>query len=285
MATPLGISHFRAPPRPPLSALPGIVKLLARMADAIASGLSDVRAAPWRITLEGLGQDEVLPDETDGRLLRLESETGSITAVLVLDRQTISALVDSAMGGTGAEAAFEMNTRPLSRIESAVVELARGTIGQRLASVLSEFTGRPFSLLDGGDVPELDKAGGLVQLSYVSNLFTCSGEIRLVMSRIELEKHLLSGVTMPSREETVSAAGKQSLQEEVAKAEVTFTVTLAPEMLSVDTLAGMQPGKLIELSATAMMPVTVWSGGVAAFQASLGRSNDRYAVTILSPAS
>lgn len=285
MVTPLGISHFRAPPRPPLSSLPGVAKLLSCMAEAMAKGLSGIRSAPWRITPEGLTQDEALSDDGDARVLRLESELGSVTLLLSLDRQTVSALLDTAMGGTGAEAAFEMNTRPLSRIESALVELARTTIGQHLAAALSEFTGRPFSLLEGGEVPELDKGSSLAQLCYVSNLYTYSGEIRLVVSRVELEKQLLANLASPAAEADIVSVGRQSLQDEVAKAEVTLTVTLQPEILSVDVLAGMQPGRMIELSATARTPVAIWSGGVAAFHGNLGRSNDRYAVTILTSVS
>jgi flagellar motor switch protein FliM len=74
------------------------------------------------------------------------------------------------------------------------------------------------------------------------------------------------------------------LQRQVGKSGVEFTVTLGPETLSVEDITALVPGKLISLSSTVCSPVTLWSGGVAAFEGKLARSGDRLAVSITAPA-
>jgi flagellar motor switch protein FliM len=280
MAKPLDISHFRSPPRPALSTLSGITALASRIADALVLGLSDIRAAPWRVAQDGISQDIAPPAEGEGTLLRFESEYGSLTAFLWLDRQATSALLEDTMGGTGAEPAFEMQERPLSKIERGVMKIAYRALARKVAEALGDSMARPFSVFEGGEVPPIDHVEGLAHFRYVANIFTYSGEIRVTFSRTELESQL--DTAAPDQAESIVSASGQLIQDEVGKSELTLIVTLGTEMLSIDAISGMQPGKHIELSTTATTSVTVWSGGIAAYQATLGRSGDRYAVTITS---
>ena len=280
MAKPLDISHFRSPARPALTTLSGISPLTSRIADALAIGLSDIRPAPWRVTPDGISQDMSPPADGEGTLLRFESEYGSLTALLWLDRQATSALLEAAMGGTGVEPVFEMQDRPLSKIERGVTKIAYRTLAKMIAEALSDSMGRPFSLFDGGEVPPADRAEGFAQFRYAANIFSYSGEIRVTFSRTELENQLKTAA--PDQAESAASASGQLIQEEVGKSELTLIVTLGTEMLTIDSISGMRPGKHIELSTTAKTSVTVWSGGIAAYEATLGRSADRYSVTIIS---
>ncbi len=277
---PLGLSHFRRPPRPDINSLDGISKLAGRLAEALGTGLSAVQPAPWRVTVDGIGQSATGPAEGEGMLLRFESGRGSLTALLALDRQTVSALVEVAMGGTGGEAAFETSGRPLSKIERRLLDLAYAGMANCLAAMLGEFFGRSFSLFDGSQTPELDQSSGLAQFRFVSTIFTYDGEITLTFSRGELEAQ----ITAAQLEELEEARphDTEKLQQEVGKSELTLTVTLAPETLTVDILAAMRPGTLIPLESLASAPVTVWSAGVPAYEAKLGRSGDKFAITITS---
>ncbi len=275
----LRAAHFRAPPRPSLATLPRLGRLASGLADACTQGLSALRAAPWQLTAEAVSETEPAAGENERARLRFESDRGSLTALLVIDKPAISALIEAAMGGTGAEPAFTLHERPLSRIEAGVLRLAMAALATRIASALGDFLLCPMRLFEDDDAPELDTASGVAQFRFVLNIFSYSGEIALVFARDELERQIAGGGG--EQLEDARASQRQRLQQEVGKSEITLTVSLATESLTLDTLASMQPGKLIALAATTAQPVTVWSGGIAAYEATLGRSGDRYAVTLV----
>lgn len=278
VATPLDIRHFRTPPPPAPAPLNGAARLAARLGEACVAGLSAIRGAAWRVTAEAIAEACELPPEHEGALFRFESGRGSLTCLLLLDRPAISALLEVAMGGVGTESAHALDDRPLSRIERGVLQLAREALAEQLTQGLSDATATRFSLFGGRDAPELDPAGGLVQFRYVLNIFSYGGEISIAFSRPELERQL-NGIA-PDAEHPVELAGRGALQQEMGKSEVVLTAALAPETLAVEAIAGLRPGLHLALSATATAPVTLWSGGVAAYLARLGRSGDRFAVTI-----
>lgn len=280
MAKPLDASHFRRPRQPALSELPGLPKLAAKMADACAAGLAAAGAAPWRVTSEGVQNNAAPLPEAEGALLRYESERGSLTALLVMDRQVVSALLEAALGGTGAEPAFEMMERPLSKIEKALVKRVRLAVASKVSDALTDALGRPFSLFEGNEAPELDRASGLAQFRFIANVFSFSGEMSLFLAVAELERQLAAAA--PQNTSDVMSAEGKLLQKEVGKSEVDMTVALRPERLTVETISNLQPGKVVELTATAMTPVIVLGGEVAAYEGMLGRSGDRFAVTITS---
>lgn len=280
MVVPLGISHLRSPPRPHVSSLPGMTKLANKIAETFAKGLASLRPAPWRVTPDGIRQDGTPPQDGESMLLRLESERGSLVVLLSLDRQSLSAVLEVAMGGTGAEPAFEMGERPLSKIETAILALSQAALAQRLTAAMSEFTGRSFSCFPDASDVELDRSGEFAHFRFVSNIFTYSGEINLSFSRNELEMQLADASAGSDSES--ATLGRKSMQDELGKAEITLTVTLGEEVLAVDVLAGLQLGALVELSSLADAPVTLWSGGVPAFEATLARAGERYAVKITS---
>lgn len=277
---PLGTSHFRKPQRADITALPEIARLSGRLGDALTSGLSTVQPAPWRVTSEGITEHAGEQVESDRSTLRFESAKGSLTAQLGLDRPSISALLEVAMGGTGAEAAFEMADRPLSKIEQRVVQHAYARIAMAIVQELGDLLGRPFDLFEGGQAPELDRSSGLIQFRFVVNVFSYSGEIMLTFARDDLEQQLAPAT--PYQIGGALPETTRKMQEEVGKSEVILTIMLADQSLPLDSLSGLRPGKLVDLKATATMPVIVWSSGVSAYEATLGRSGDRFAVTIIS---
>ncbi|MEI8178429.1 FliM/FliN family flagellar motor switch protein [Aestuariivirga sp.] len=227
-----------------------------------------------------MSEDTLPAGEQERRLLRFESESGSLTASLIIDRQAISALLEGALGGTGTEPAFPMNDRPLSKIEKGVLRLAQEALANHIAMALGEALLRPFSLFEGVEAPDLDAEEGFAQFRFVLNVFSYSGEIILLFARKELERQIKAAGEENALEE--ASNHKQMLQSEVGKSEVSLTVTLGSEMLALDAIVGMRPGKLIALRTTASAPVTVWSGGIAAYDATLGRSGNNFAITIIS---
>lgn len=238
-----------------------------------------MRSVPWQSTLDAMEDHAQLPADGGGRHIRFESSFGSLTAHLLLDRAAISAVIEAAMGGTGAEDAFNMNDRPLSRIETRVIARFETEIAREIAAALTGCLSQDVSLFDGESPPELSiSAGELFQLRYLINVFSYSGEIRLSFAKSEMEQQIRSFEA--KLVEAANSALQKELQSEVSKSDVLLTVTLGTEILSLDDISGLRPGRLIELSSTVLSPVTLWSGSVAAFQGRLARSGDRLAVAI-----
>lgn len=284
MAKPLDASHFKAPARPVLAANPAITKLAGRLAEGCRAGFARIRPAPWRVTFERITEGEAVTLDGEGGILRFESELGSLTSRLTLDRQSISALLEAAMGGTGAEAAFSLSERPLSKLELAILRLAETSLARELATALSDQFDRPFSLFEGREEPDLPAAASdLAQMQFTVNVFSYSGDIRLCFQRSELERQV--GAGSAGLADAADGTQRERLQQEVGKSEVTLTISLGPEVLPLETIAGLSVGKLVELSSRVTAPVIVWSGGVAAYEAVLARSGERLAITISGPAS
>jgi len=277
---PLGTAHFRKPQRANITVLPEIPRLSSRLGEALESALSAIQPAPWRVIPDGVAREEEGGDGIEKQLLRYESSRGSLTALLGLDRQLVSAMLEVAMGGTGAEAAFEMSGRPLSKIEQRFLQVTYANIAADLLPALGDFLGRPFELFEDGESPDLDRSSEVVQFRFVANVFSYSGGIHLTFACDELEKQIAAVQAEGSVEAAPEASRK--LQQEVGKSELTLTIALAEETLTLDALFGIHRGKLVPLTATAGTPVIVWSSGVAAYEADLGRSGDRFAITITS---
>ena len=276
----LASTHFKKLQKVDVTSLPVMARLSARLGEALTGGLSSIQPAPWRVTSDGISRNASEPGEREGSVLRFESAKGSLTAVLDLDRQSVSALLEVAMGGTGAEAAFEMNERPLSKIERRLLQHAYTKIATALASALGDVLDRPFELFHDAQTPAFDRSGGVVAFRFVTNVFSHSGELHLTFAQDEMERQIPIGLAEEAGAALPEAAIR--LQQEVGKSEVTLTITLPEESLTLDRLMEIDRGTLIPLKATATGQVIVWSSGVAAYQATLGRSGDRFAITITS---
>lgn len=278
MPSALSINHFRPQSRVPIASMLAAKKLSARMAEACNKALGRIGQGPWRVNLDRIEEGLPLAPASEITPLRLESEQGSLTLYLWMDRQAISALMEAALGGTGTEAAFAMPERSLSKIEQGVMRLATASMTQELMQAMSRELARSYSLFESDAKSDLqDDPAQLVSFCYVVNLFDYGGEIRISMSRGEL----LQQIGSPAEAESLAAgAAKQQLQLEIGRSELVLTVSLGPEILSVEELSTLSPGKLLELTSTASMPVTVWSSGVAAYQGTLARAGDRLAVCL-----
>jgi flagellar motor switch protein FliM len=259
------------------------VKLASFLADAFNRALTRFAAASWRVALDRIDETTFLPSDAYARATRFESASGSMTVHITLDRPFISALIEAVMGGNGSEAPFEMGERPLSAIETGALGLACDTLTDQMAQALSIHFGQPFSHFRE-DAPATSSpfAQELASFRFLVNVFGHSGEIRICMARSELTHQIKAAAS-----EEIDAqdnASSHQLQRQVGKSGVAFTVTLGPETLSVEDITALMPGKLISLSSTVSSPVTLWSGGVAAFEGKLARSGDRLAVSITAPA-
>lgn len=278
MASALSISHFRPQPRVPVASMLAARKLAAQMAEACSRALARTGQAPWRVTLDRIEEGLPLAAASEITPMRLESELGSLTAYLWMDRQAASALMEAALGGTGTEAAFALSDRQLSRIETGVIRLATSSMTQELMHALGRELARPFSLFesDGRREPS-DDASQLVTFHFVVNLFGYDGEIRIALTRSELLRQI---GTRGEAESVAAGAAKQQLQLEIGRSELILTVSLGQETLSVEDISNLSPGRLLELASTASMPVTVWSSGIATYQGTLARAGDRLAVCL-----
>jgi flagellar motor switch protein FliM len=280
---PLSASMFRPKRAPSLAASPEVEKLARKLAEAQAGALSGLSSAPWRVTIDRIAEETSSTPEEQGLWARVESAAGSMTFHHNLDRSALSALCESAMGGTGTEEAFDFGGRPLSAIEK---EIAR-TIGMRLcagvATTLSEHLGTPVRLFEGAIAPDDATANRqMVAMHFIANVFGYSGDIRMAMPVSELQTQLAArGADL----DPVPASDdcRQALQRQIGQAETLFTLSLGPETMRVDEIASLIPGGLVRLSATTASPVIVSSGGTPLFEASLARSGDRLAVRITAP--
>lgn len=281
MTRPLSVTHFKPQSRVPLSAVPSAVRLSSLLAESCGRSLSRLCAVSWRVALDRIEETSFPPSDAFTRRVRFESSVGSITADLVLDRSAISAIMEAMMGGTGIESPFDMGERPLSSIETATLEAACSSVAGEIAQALSHHFGRPFSHFHEEEPPDPAAAAQeRVIFRLVVNVFGYSGELRIGMPRSEL-RHQIESVDAES-EDLQDSEGHQQLQRQVGKSDVEFVVTLGPEILSVERIASLQLGQMVTLSSTVTTPVTLWSGGVAAFEGSLARSGDRLAVRIIS---
>lgn len=279
MSKPLEASHFKTRERTALSNSSGAAKLAKLLDASCRKALEKFRNVPWQSSLEAIDGGAQLPAEGGGKHVRLESEFGSLTLNLFLDRAAVSAVIEAAMGGTGAEPAFNMNDRPLSKIEKELIAHLETTLAKEIAAAVSSHLCMDVGLFDAEEQPGITAASGeLIQFRYLINIFGYSGEIRLTFPASELEKQLKSAEARLSEE--IDAVQQQQLQTEVNKSDIGLTVTLGTEILSLEDISGLRPGRLIELSSTVSASVTVWSGGVAAFQGRLARNGDRLAVAI-----
>lgn len=283
MAQPLATSHFKPPPRNPVSAMPQATKLAARLSEACARAFSSVTGASWQVTLDRIEDDAREAAVGETAAARFESDAGSLTFTFTVDRTTLSALVESAMGGNGAEAPFDMAERPPSKIEIALLELFQAALAKEVVETLTGLLGRPFNHFEDHEEDDVPAgSGGLVVFRFLVNIFGYSGEVHMAAAGIELSRQL--GADQQETAGAALTAAKQTLQRQVGQALADVIVTLGEETFPVQQIATLTPGMQLELSSLVSAPVTVWSGGIAAYRGTLARAGERLAVRITGPA-
>lgn len=273
MAEPLNASHFKPKPHVPLSGKPEAVQLANELAEACARGLATHAPSPWRISSDGIEESDVSAADGEQKAWRFESELGSITAQIAFDKASACALFESAMGGAGTEAPFDIGERPFSRIERAVLDLAFASLAEQVAGALEAQLGRPFSHFPAAAAQTPARQ---TVFRFVVNVHGHSGELRMRMPVEELAAQLKAGA------EQSAEADHDGFRQQVGRSAVAFTVTLGPETFAVEEIARLRPGSMLTLASTAASPVQLWSSGVPAYQARLGRAGSRLAVTITS---
>jgi flagellar motor switch protein FliM len=236
------------------------------------------------MTLDRIEDGAAISAEEPGLLARIETHAGSMTLHLAFDRQAISALCETAMGGTGTEAAFEIPERPLSRIEKGLVASILAKLATGVVAALSEHLGMPASLFDGTVEMGSEKSGqNLIAFRFVMNVFGYSGEMRLTVPGSELAAQFeaageADGAMLIAEEK------RASLQREIGKSEVELIIALGPETMLVEEIATLMPGRMVRLAATTSAPVIVSSGGTPVYAATLTRSGEQLAVRIIASA-
>ncbi len=235
----------------------------------------------WSVVLDRIQDTEQKPDDTQGKHIRLESELASLSLHVCFDRQLISAITEAALGGTGTEPAYQLLERPISHIERGLLDAVVANLGAEIAAGLSAYFLRDFTVFHPRDEPDAREGiSEFVQFRYVVNVFGYSGEFFLTLVSSDLERQFAND---SSRDIPVSQdEPRQKLQAELNKSDVMLTVALEPEVFSLQDIANLREGQLLELRSTVTSSVTVWSGSVASFGGTLARQGDRLAVLISS---
>ena len=277
---PLSAAHFKQQQRVAVSAMPKVTRLARLLAECFSRTLSQLAPAPWNVSLDRIEESNFPPSEVYAKPIRLESETGSLTLDLTIDRLAIAGLMEAMMGGGGLEAPFDMGERPLSRIEIATLDLIRNRLAGEIAKVFESECGRSFSHFvqdyKAGNSPIVAERASF---RFLITVLGHSGELRVSVPREELLLQFRR-TDGSDDDDAQQAMARQQLQRQVGRSDVQLMVTLGPEMLAVEDIVGLQTGRMIELSSTTATPVTLWSGGIAAFEGRLLRAGDKLAVSI-----
>ena len=280
---PLSADMFTPKQAPLLASLPDLERLARKLAEAQSADLSSLSSAPWRVTLDRIVEQAGLAPEDQSRWARAESAAGSITFHQGFDRPAISALCECAMGGTGTEAAFDFEDRPLSAIEKEIVQAVALKLASGIAEAFADQWRTPVSLFDGiiaSDDPAATSS--MLVMHFIANVFGYSGEIRIAMARAELTAQFdAAGGTV--HDTSLPDRAKNALQQQIGKVDCLFTVMLGDESMLVEEITALLPGAHVRLAATTAASVVVSSGGTPVFTGSLARSGDRLAVRITSP--
>lgn len=279
MKHPLSASHFKARTRETVSTIPSAVKLSVLLAEACRRAFASFVSISWRVTPDRIEESDTVSADSSVRSIRFESASGSLTIDIVLDRPLISALLEAFMGGSGTEAPFDLGERPLSAIENGLLDLVCERLASEVAETMGSHFGRPFSHFREHEARNQSPAAKeRTSFRLLVNVFGHSGEVLMSMESSALIHQIRS--SDPAGGNAEDDVAHNRLQRQVGRSDVELTVTLGPETLSVEDITTLRPGRMITLSSTVSTPVTLWSGGIAAFEGSLARSGDRLAVTI-----
>lgn len=277
---PISLDDIKPLPRKSTAALPAIGRLGSKLAESFSQALSSFHGAPWRVTLDQVGNGLSEVTEDTGSWFRVETRSGSMTLHLAFDHIAVSACCEAALGGSGAEAPYELPSRPISGIEKGLIRLALKNLEARTATVLADQLTTPVSqfegLVDPDEVPTNEER---MVFRFLANVFGYSGELFLIASTSEIAVQF--GAADSEAVSEPQDAGRFGLQRHIAKTDIAFTITLGTEMLLVDDLATLAPGKHLVLASSIQSPVLVCSGDNPVFTASLTRAGEWLAVRVI----
>lgn len=278
---PLTAAHFKPAGQELIAANPMIVKLAAKIAEAIPAVLANFGTTAPRVTLDAAGSVKSSANEDGATALRFESRSGSMSARIMLDRTMVFAMCEQALGGTGTEDPIAESERPFSTIETELRKLIVSSIAGALTGALSQVLATPFSLFE--DVEADDAPGPMDQVNfrYLVNIFSYSGELRLSIPQQELALQI--GAASKPLDDSKSAEDQRDLQRQIAGAPVAFQISLEPETVCVGDIIALRPGSLLKLTAAMTSPVIVSSDGVDVFSAALIHLDDHIAVRLIGP--
>jgi flagellar motor switch protein FliM len=262
-----------------------IRELGSTLAGSLSASFTALSSTPWRITVDGITLEASTQGGYNGQWLRIESEAGSVSFYVALDRSAMSALCEATMGGSGAETSLEAIERPLSGIELELSRLIVTKVGTAVVDALAMQIGIPVSLFDGGrDIRDStgNPAGDLVVFRFLLNAFSYSGELIVAVCQSELAAQYAT-IAMPDSSIQANESGRDNLQRSAGKAMAALVVSLGPETLLVEEIAALKPGKTVTLLSTTRSPVVVSSGGAAIFSGTLARAGEHLSVRLVGP--
>lgn len=280
-AKPLSAAHFKSAVQGSIVDGPVVTKLVTKLVESFSSALAGFGTSPPRVSLEGVSETVPSPHDDGTEWFRLCGQQGAILIQISLDKPAVFAMCELALGGTGTDEMVTITDRPLSGIE---IELRRAIVS-RLATAastgFSQVLAAPFTVAEiaPADVPEQTVSSARVTVRCLLNIFSYSGELRVMVSRDDLIR-LLGEIGKPPSSEEETQSQRNALQNRISTAVTTLQVSLASETVHIEDLARLRPGSLLKLRSTMSTPVIVSSGGVEIFSAALVHSVDRLSVQL-----
>jgi flagellar motor switch protein FliM len=276
---PLSPADIRPLPRTSPASIPAVARLGQKLADAFGMALSRFDDAPWRITLDRIGDGPWTATDGAAIWFRVETRNGSLTLHLALDRGTVSSCCEGALGGSGFEVPYEFPGRPYSGIETRLIGLVLKHLEAQVTATLAEELATPVSLFEGEiDSVHTADEGEWIVFHFLTNVFGYSGELSLAANPGELAAQFDAGGSEASS--GLSDGPRSLLHRSLAKTDIAFSITLGDETLLVDDLAALAPGRLVPLASGIKTPVLVCSDGTPVFKGSLSRAGEKLAVRV-----
>lgn len=261
--------------------LPAVVRIFGLAGQALGALLREFSSVDVKVSLDAITEVGGAGIDPDAVECCFVANGSPIDARIACDRNLAMILCELAFGGSSDEPPCEGEDRPLSRIETALRQLAIGEFADRLPVILKEALGVEVKRLsDQGqsESPQPHESDRICGKLLV-NVFGYSGELR-----VDLDRRRLIDLAAPSsRRASTASVGLSSptLRANLEQSETVLELRLRPQVMTYADIADLRIGQLLKLSMTADDPVALVSGGEHLFAARLVRPASRVTARIV----
>jgi flagellar motor switch protein FliM len=285
-AKPLSLDAIRSKADAPTNNLVLLPKAFGRFSVVLAKNTSDIAATAPNFAFEGFCRTEAQPvqEADEGSCLTellICGDVGQSVRVSV-DRATIFGLCDAVFGGVGNEPAYS-EARPFSRTERAIVQLFFKIFGRSLPSAFSSIALKEFIVAppqDPNEDPVNPPFKSFVSVKILCNIFDYSGELTIELpEELALFFRPADDKRRGPKTPKISEWGAQ-ISGRVEGIEMELVAVLAEFQMSLDRIADLHPGQVIELGNSNASPLTVCSEGIGLFTAKLGQTSGKFCLSI-----
>jgi|GEM_PF-7026848 len=265
-ARPLTLDLFRALTATPAAYDPALLALFNAVAQAASNAALAFNVGDVKVHIEEIIEQKGWHDFSDA--FGFASPLGALTLGFSTDKGVAASLCELAFGGTGAESA-PLDDRPLSKIESRLVQSFLQRIADAVPSILPDIFGTAFSTAE-----ECGKPEQVICARLLVNIFGESGEIRVSTGKAQVQA--LLNTARPGTPD-----GKGAWPQAVQTAAVELQALLKDDMMPVERITMLKAGDILQLRAGPDDALAIVSGGVRLFSGMLVQEDGRPAVRIL----